>query len=74
MLTGMPETVATLIAAVEGVDAVLIVTPEYNWSIPGGLKNAIDWVSRLKDQPFAGKPVALQSAAIGALGRGAWPA
>jgi chromate reductase len=48
----------------------IIVSPEYNWSIPGGLKNAIDWASRLKDkeQPFAGKPVALQSAATGLLG------
>jgi len=46
----------------------VIVSPEYNWSIPGGLKNAIDWASRLKDQPFAGKPVALQSAATGLLG------
>jgi chromate reductase len=38
--------------------------------MPGGLKNAIDWVSRVKDQPFAGKPVAIQSAANGALGGG----
>src|SRR5262249_1722013 len=43
-------------------------SPEYNWSIPGGLKNAIDWVSRMKNQPFAGKPVAVQSAAGGLLG------
>src|SRR5262249_33087322 len=49
-------------------DAVIIVSPEYNWSIPGGLKNAIDWVSRMKDQPFKDKPVALQSAAGGILG------
>jgi chromate reductase len=54
--------------AIRGADAVIIVSPEYNWSIPGGLKNAIDWASRLKDQPFAGKPVALQSAAGGLLG------
>ena len=47
---------------------MLICTPEYNWSIPGVLKNAIDWLSRPKDQPFAGKPVALQSAAGGLLG------
>ena len=38
--------------------------------IPGGLKNAIDWVSRVKDQPFAGKPVAIQSATGGGLGGG----
>src|SRR5206468_4692179 len=42
--------------------------PEYNFSIPGGLKNAIDWVSRLQNQPFAGKPVALQSVSPGPVG------
>jgi chromate reductase len=54
--------------AIRSADAVIIVSPEYNWSIPGGLKNAIDWVSRFKEVPFAGKPVALQSAATGLLG------
>ncbi|MDI4702888.1 NAD(P)H-dependent oxidoreductase, partial [Salmonella enterica subsp. enterica serovar Cerro] len=38
-------------------DGVVIVTPEYNYSVPGGLKNAIDWLSRLPEQPLAGKPV-----------------
>jgi chromate reductase len=56
------------IEAIRSADALIIVSPEYNWSIPGGLKNAIDWASRPKDQPFAGKPVALQSAASGLLG------
>ena len=54
--------------AIRSADAVIIVSPEYNWSIPGGLKNAIDWVSRLPGQPFAGKPIALQSASPGPLG------
>ena len=54
--------------AIRGADGLIIVSPEYNWSIPGGLKNAIDWVSRMKDQPFKDKPVALQSAAGGILG------
>jgi chromate reductase, NAD(P)H dehydrogenase (quinone) len=54
--------------AIRSADAVIVVSPEYNWSIPGGLKNAIDWASRMKDVPFAGKPVALQSAATGQLG------
>jgi chromate reductase, NAD(P)H dehydrogenase (quinone) len=54
--------------AIRSADAVIIVSPEYNWSIPGGLKNAIDWASRMKDVPFSGKPVALQSAATGMLG------
>jgi chromate reductase len=49
-------------------DGVIIVSPEYNWTIPGGLKNAIDWVSRFKEVPFKEKPVALQSCAGGALG------
>ena len=54
--------------AIRSADAIVIVSPEYNWSIPGGLKNAIDWVSRMKDQPFKDKPVALQSCAGGILG------
>ena len=50
-------------------DAVLFSTPEYNYSIPGVLKNAIDWASRpYGDSAWAGKPVALMSAAIGMLG------
>ena len=49
-------------------DAVIIITPEYNYSIPGALKNAIYWVSRLPDQPFKEKPVAIQSATQGPLG------
>ncbi|MFZ3351107.1 MAG: NADPH-dependent FMN reductase [Xanthobacteraceae bacterium] len=54
--------------AIRSADGVIIVSPEYNWSIPGGLKNAIDWVSRFKEVPFKEKPVALQSCAGGALG------
>jgi chromate reductase len=66
--TGFPPEAAAWADAIRGADALIIVTPEYNWSIPGGLKNAIDWVSRMKDQPFKDKPVALQSAAGGILG------
>jgi chromate reductase len=65
---GIPETALAWSQAIAAADGVIIVSPEYNWSIPGGLKNAIDWASRLKDGPFAGKPVALQSAATGLLG------
>ena len=54
--------------AIRAADGVIIVSPEYNWTIPGGLKNAIDWVSRFKEVPFKEKPVALQSCAGGALG------
>jgi chromate reductase, NAD(P)H dehydrogenase (quinone) len=66
--SGIPPIAAAWIDAIRSADGVIIVSPEYNWSIPGGLKNAIDWASRPKDQPFAGKPVALQSAATGLLG------
>ncbi|MCB1739341.1 MAG: NAD(P)H-dependent oxidoreductase [Gammaproteobacteria bacterium] len=65
---GTPEAVSTLARAVGEADAVLIVTPEYNYSIPGVLKNAIDWLSRLDPQPFAGKPVAIMGASMGRLG------
>jgi chromate reductase, NAD(P)H dehydrogenase (quinone) len=65
---GIPDTVLELAGAIRSADGLLICTPEYNWSIPGVLKNAIDWLSRVKDQPFAGKPVVLQSAAVGLLG------
>ena len=66
--TGVPASVEALSAAIKAADGVLVVSAEYNWSIPGGLKNAIDWVSRLQNQPFAGKPVALQSASPGPVG------
>src|SRR5215469_14338537 len=68
--SGFPTAVNVLADAIRAADGVIIVTPEYNFSIPGGLKNAIDWVSRLPNQPFAGKPIALQSASPGPLGGG----
>ena len=66
--TGFPAEANIWADAIRSADGVIIVSPEYNWSIPGGLKNAIDWVWRMKDQPFKDKPVALQSAAGGVLG------
>jgi chromate reductase len=65
---GIPAAVTALSDAIRAADGVVVVTPEYNFSIPGGLKNAIDWISRVKDQPFAGKPVAIQSASPGPVG------
>lgn len=65
---GFPAEVTALADAIRAADGVIIVSPEYNWTIPGALKNAIDWMSRLKDNPFKEKPVALQSAAGGVLG------
>jgi chromate reductase, NAD(P)H dehydrogenase (quinone) len=66
--SGIPAPVATLADAIRTADGIIIITPEYNWSIPGALKNAIDWVSRLPDQPFREKPVAIQSCTGGPLG------
>ncbi len=65
---GFPPPATTLADAIRSADGVIIVTPEYNYSAPGVLKNAIDWVSRLKDQPFLQKPVAIQSASQSPLG------
>src|SRR5215813_9758651 len=68
--SGFPADVTALADAIRAADGVIFCTPEYNFSLPGGLKNAIDWVSRLPNQPFAGKPVAIQSASPGPLGGG----
>ena len=53
---------------VRAADAVLWVTPEYNYSLPAALKNLIDWLSRQAPQPLAGKPAAIISASMGLLG------
>lgn len=66
--SGVPAPVVALSDAIRRADGVIITTPEYNYSMPGILKNAIDWLSRIDPQPFAGKPVLLQSAASGVLG------
>ncbi|MEM2968201.1 MAG: NAD(P)H-dependent oxidoreductase [Candidatus Bathyarchaeia archaeon] len=64
-----PEIVKKFKAAIKAADALLIATPEYNYSVPGVLKNAIDWASRpYGDNAFAGKPVAIMSASVGSLG------
>src|SRR5476649_672817 len=65
--SGFPAPVNELAEAMRAADGVLFVTPEYNWSMPGVLKNAIDWLSRMKEQPFKEKPVAIQSASQGPL-------
>ena len=65
---GEPAEVTTLVARIAAADAVLIATPEYNYSVPGVLKNALDWVSRAEPQPFAHKPVAILGASDGAIG------
>jgi chromate reductase len=64
-----PEEVKEFKRKIKASDAMLIVTPEYNFSIPGVLKNAIDWASRpYGDSVFEGKPVAMMSASTGMLG------
>lgn len=64
-----PEKVKGFKRKIKAADALLIATPEYNYSVPGVLKNAIDWASRpYGDNAFEGKPVAIMSASIGMLG------
>ena len=64
-----PEKVKEFKRRIRAAGAVLIVTPEYNYSVPGVLKNAIDWASRPHgDNAFEGKPVAMMSASTGMLG------
>jgi chromate reductase, NAD(P)H dehydrogenase (quinone) len=61
-----PEKVKEFKAAIRAADAILIATPEYNYSMPGVLKNAIDWASRpYGDNAFQGKPAAIMGASIG---------
>jgi chromate reductase len=65
----VPEAVARLRAAIEDADGVLIATPEYNGSIPGVLKNALDWASRpFPDNALKGRPVAVVGASTGLFG------
>lgn len=65
----IPNKVKDFKSKIREADAILISTPEYNYSVPGVLKNAIDWASRpYGDNPFDGKPVAIMSASIGMLG------
>ena len=64
-----PAAVGALREAVASADAVLIATPEYNHSIPGALKNALDWASRpYATSAFRGKPVAVIGASVGLFG------
>jgi len=63
-----PESVVKFRDALASADAFIIASPEYNYSVPGGLKNAIDWASRGKDSPLMHKPVALMGATQGMWG------
>lgn len=66
--SGIPDRVQVLADAIASADAVVISGPEYNGSVSGVLKNALDWVSRTKGGPWRNKPVALLSAAGGRSG------
>ena len=65
---GIPAAVTKFTEEVRAADALLIASPEYNFSISGVLKNAIDWLTRVPVQPFKDKPVALISATGGPVG------
>lgn len=65
---GFPEPVQRLSRQILEADGLLIASPEYNYSVSGVLKNAIDWLSRMQPQPFRFKPVAIISATGGPLG------
>jgi chromate reductase len=65
---GFPQAVQIMAAEIDRADGLIIVTPEYNYSIPGVLKNTLDWISRVSPQPLAGKPVLIQTASPGNAG------
>ncbi len=65
---GLPQAVADFKTKIASADALLIATPEYNYSIPPVLKNALDWASRGSDSPLNGKPLAIMSASPGMFG------
>jgi chromate reductase len=65
---GYPPSAERFRAQLASSDAILFVTPEYNYSVSGVLKNAIDWGSRPPNQPFEGKPIAMMGASGGLLG------
>jgi chromate reductase len=65
---GFPDKILAAQKTILDAGAVVFASPEYNYSVPGALKNAIDWLSRTTPQPFAGKPVAILGASQGLLG------
>ena len=67
-VTDRPPAVRLFRERLASSDALIIVSPEYNYSIPGGLKNAIDWASRGEDSPLRNKPVALMGVTPGMWG------
>lgn len=66
--SGIPASIEQWKQRIVAADGVVIASPEYNHSIPGGLKNGIDWLSRYRPTPWARKPVLLMSASPGLVG------
>ena len=64
----LPESVRSLCNQIKQADRIVIATPEYNYSLPGVLKNALDWVSRSSEKPFDGKVTAIMGASPGNVG------
>lgn len=62
-----PQAVRELRREIAGADGVMLFTPEYNWSVPGALKNALDWLSRV-DKVMIGKPVMIAGVSTGPMG------
>lgn len=71
---GIPEAAQALGRRILAADGVLLASPEYNYSLPGHLKNAIDWLSRIRPVPIRGKSALVMSASTGPIGgiRGLW--
>lgn len=71
---GIPQSINALAQQLSAADGLVLCTPEYNGSIAAPVKNLLDWLSRVKPQPFIGKPVQIFAASPGALGgvRGLW--
>ena len=65
---GFPPAVLEMARRIREADGVVVVTPEYNYSVPGALENALDWLSRTDPAPFARKPVAIVTASPGQIG------
>jgi NAD(P)H-dependent FMN reductase len=72
--SGLPAGTSELARRVSAVNGLLLASPEYNFSLPGTLKNAIDWVSRVRPVPLRGKTALLLAASNGQVGgiRGLW--
>lgn len=68
MAEAVPRPAADLAAQIAELDGLILVSPEYNWSIPGVLKNALDWLSRLDPMPLGDLPVLIVTCSPGLLG------